>query len=183
MNRRFSDEELYNVRNRIPIRHVIESLLAIPSETLRGIFRFRCPLCAGRHTAIKPETNLSRCFDCGKNFNAIDLCMLVRRTNFAESVKFLLEHQNRSSIHKARSETENLVNLSEPAREAPKDPVPLKDILSELIGQSFEGRLKNQPNKTAPRDIPSMDDIVELEQIVHALSRIINRLKSCSHLR
>jgi hypothetical protein len=81
MNRRFSDEEMYNVRNRIPIRHVIENLLAIPSETVHGVFRFRCPLCAGRHTAIKPETNLSRCFDCEKNFNTIDLCMLVRRTD------------------------------------------------------------------------------------------------------
>jgi hypothetical protein len=159
---------------------VIESLLGIPSGMVEGVFRFRCPLCAGHHTAINSSTNLSRCFQCERNFNAIDLCILVRRTNFVQSVKFLIEHQNRSSIPESRSEEENPVNISQPAREPLKDIVPLKDILSELIGKSYEKRL-NQQHKTAPPDIPSMDDIADLEQIVHALSQIINRLKSCSH--
>ena len=65
MSRRFTERQLYEVRNHIPIRHVIETLLAIDSETVDGVFRFRCPLCAGRNTAVNPKTNLSRCFHCG----------------------------------------------------------------------------------------------------------------------
>jgi hypothetical protein len=183
MSHRFSHSQLYALRNHIPIRYVIESLLRIPSGMVEGVFRFRCPLCAGHHTAIQSDTNLSRCFQCAKNFNAIDLCMLVRRTNFVESVQFLIEHQNRSAIQESRSARENLVNLSEPPREVLKDPVALKDILPKLIGKCFEGGLNNHPHKTAPQDIPSMDHIAELEYIVHVLSQIINRLKSCFHLR
>ncbi|GAB6194156.1 CHC2 zinc finger domain-containing protein [Desulfocastanea catecholica] len=95
MSRRFSDKQLHKGRNHIPIRQVIETLLAIPSKTVEGIFRFTCPLCAGHHTAVKPETNLSRCFHCNRNFNAIDLCMIVKRMNFVESVTFLIERNGR----------------------------------------------------------------------------------------
>jgi hypothetical protein len=37
-------------------------------STIAGVFRFRCPLCAVQHTAVKSDTNLSRCFHCSKNF-------------------------------------------------------------------------------------------------------------------
>lgn len=181
MSRRFSDEELYNVRNRIPIRHVIESLLAIPSETVHGVFRFRCPLCAGRHTAIKPETNLSRCFDCGKNFNAIDLCMLVRRTDFAESVKFLIKHKSRLAAEEARTPSGSHGNHLEPPRDGSKKPVALNDILAKLIGKGLEEGPKDANRKTAPQGFSSPDDIAELEHIVHALSQILQRLKSNHH--
>jgi DNA primase len=178
MNRRFSDEELYKVRNRIPIRHVIEeSLLAIPSETVHGVFRFRCPLCAGRHTAIKPETNLSRCFDCGKNFNAIDLCMLVKCTDFVESVKFLIEHKSRLAADGARTPSGSHGNL----REGSKKPVALHDILARLIGKGLEEGQKDANRKTALQGFSSPDDIAELENIVHALSQILQRLKSNHH--
>ena len=183
MSHRFSPRQLYAVRNHIPIRYVIERLLGIPSAMVEGVFRFRCPLCAGHHTAIKADTNLSRCFQCAKNFNAIDLCMLVRHTNFVESVKLLIEHQSRPSIHESCSAEEHFVNPPQPAREVLKEPVALKDILSKLIGKGFEGSPKDQPHKTASRELPSIDDIAELEQIVHALSQIINRLKSNPHLR
>lgn len=177
MNRRFSDEELYDVRNRIPIRHVIESLLAIPSETVHGVFRFLCPLCAGRHTAIKPETNLSRCFDCGKNFNAIDLCMRVRRTDFAESVKFLIKHKS-TFAEEARTLPGSHGNHLEPSRQGNNKPVALSDILAKLIGKRLEEGQKGANPETAPQGLPSPDDIAELEHIVHALSQILQRLKS-----
>lgn len=183
MSHRFSHRQLYAARNHIPIRYVIESLLGISSETVEGLFRFRCPLCAGYHTAIKPDTNLSRCFQCAKNFNAIDLCMLVRHTNFVESVNFLVEHNKSPSGQQSRSAEESRVNPAEPARETIKKPVAIKDILPTLIGKGFEGGQKDETYKTAPQDIPSIDDIAELEHIVHVLSQMIERLKSSSHLR
>lgn len=94
MKRRFSDQQLFFIRNHIPIRYVIESLLGIQSETIQGVFRFCCPLCAGYHTGIRSQKNLARCFDCGKNFNTIDIFMLVRRTDFVNSVTYLMEHKN-----------------------------------------------------------------------------------------
>jgi len=38
--RRFTDEELFKIRNLIPIRPVIEELLAIPGKDIEGVFRF-----------------------------------------------------------------------------------------------------------------------------------------------
>jgi DNA primase len=187
MNRRFTDEELYNVRNRIPIRHVIETLLAIPSETVRGVFRFRCPLCAGRHTAINPETNLSRCFDCEKNFNTIDLCMRVRHTDFVESVKFLIGQKGRLAEDGARTLSGNHRKLLESQREENKTPVALGDILAKLtylrathrqIGKGIEEDQKDANGKRSPHESSSLNDIAELEHIVHALSQILQRLKS-----
>jgi len=190
VNRRFSDEELYNVRNRIPIRHAIENLLAIPSETVHGVFRFRCPLCAGCHTAINPETNLSRCFDCEKNFNTIDLCMLVKRTDFVHSVKFLLGHKTRLAVDGARTLSVIHRNHLQSPREESKNPVALGDILAKLtclrathrqIGKGIEEGEKNANRKTTSQGFPSPNDIAELEHIVRALSQILQRLKSNHH--
>ena len=176
MKKRFSAQQLYNVRNRIPIQDVIESLLAIPSETVQGVFRFRCPLCAGRHTAIKPETNLSRCFQCGKNFNAIDLCMLVRHTDFVESVTFLIEHKKSLSTGESLSASGSHGNHLEPKRAPSKGPTALNalnEILATLIGKDLQ--------KTAPQEFPPQDDIIEIERIVRDLSQILQRLKTNLH--
>jgi DNA primase len=35
------------------------------------------------------STNLARCFSCQKNFNAIDLVMVVKNMGFVDSVSFL----------------------------------------------------------------------------------------------
>jgi hypothetical protein len=181
---------MYNVRNRIPIRHVIENLLAIPSETVHGVFRFRCPLCAGRHTAIKPETNLSRCFDCEKNFNSIDLCMLVRRTDFVHSVKFLLGHKRSSAADGARTLCASHGDHAEALREESKNPVALGDILAKLaslhathrqIAKGIEEGQQNATRKTTSQGFPSINDIAELEHIVHSLWQILKRLKRHHH--
>jgi hypothetical protein len=172
------------------MRHVIETLLVIPSETVHGVFRFRCPLCAGRHTAINPETNLSRCFDCEKNFNTIDLCMLVRRTDFVQSVKFLLGHKSRLAMDRARTLPINRRTHLEPLREESKNPVALGDILAKLtclrathtqIGKGIEEEEKNANRKPTSQGFPSLNDIAELEHIVHALSQILQRLKNNHH--
>ena len=88
MTNRFSSEELYRLRNFIPINRLIRSL-NIEHKVSDGYFRFQCPLCFGFHTAIKQETNLARCFTCQRNFNAIDLAMICGRNSFVDSVRFL----------------------------------------------------------------------------------------------
>ena len=77
------------MRNEINIERLIEKTLGIPSAVTKGCFRFLCPLCNGFDTAVNPKTNLAKCFRCEKNLNTIDLVMLVRQTNFVQSVKFL----------------------------------------------------------------------------------------------
>lgn len=90
MGRRFSDEELSELRNALPIRFVIEKVLEIPGKDVEGMFRFVCPCCYESQTAVNPKTNLSRCFLCKKNFNTIEIFMSDRRVNFVEAVKALL---------------------------------------------------------------------------------------------
>ena len=89
MKRRFSADELFELRNKIPINIVIKDLLAIPSKTSEGFFRFLCPICNEFQTATNPSTNLARCFRCEKNFNPIDLVIQVKSIGFVESVTYL----------------------------------------------------------------------------------------------
>ena len=88
MSDRFSCDELYGLRNFIPINTLIERL-KIEYKVGDGFFRFQCPLCFGFHTATKKETNLARCFNCQKNFNTIDLAMICGKKSFTDSVRFL----------------------------------------------------------------------------------------------
>ena len=85
MKRRFSADELFELRNSIPIDTLIKELLAIPAKTSEGFLRFLCPKCHEFQTATNPSTNLARCFHCGKNFNPIDMVMLVKESSFIES--------------------------------------------------------------------------------------------------
>lgn len=89
MKKRFSSEELFELRNAIPIQVLIKDLLEIPGKTTDGFFHFLCPICHEFQTAINPRTNLARCFLCRKNFNAIDLVMVVKESGFIESVAYL----------------------------------------------------------------------------------------------
>ena len=89
MKRRFSSEELFELRNSIPINAVIKDLLLMESKIIDGYFRFLCPVCNEFQTATKMSTNLARCFSCRKNFNAIDLVMVVKNIGFVDSVSFL----------------------------------------------------------------------------------------------
>ncbi len=89
----FTDDFLRRLRNEININGVIGELRL---ETRHGtdLFRFRCPLCHGFHTATNPKTNLARCFDCKVNFNPIDLVMQTTGCNFIDSVEFLQKQMN-----------------------------------------------------------------------------------------
>jgi hypothetical protein len=95
----FSSSQLYAMRNEINIEMLIEKTLGIPSRVTKGCFRFLCPLCNGFDTAVNPKTNLARCFRCEKNFNTIDLVMLIRKTNFVQSVSEKLTLFKASSFY------------------------------------------------------------------------------------
>lgn len=89
MKARFSSQELFDLRNNIPMDMLIKEHLHIPSNIRDGYFRFLCPLCNELQTAVNPNTNLARCFRCEKNFNTIDLVMEVNKCGFKDSVVFL----------------------------------------------------------------------------------------------
>ncbi|MCA1792955.1 MAG: hypothetical protein LC660_03620 [Desulfobacteraceae bacterium] len=89
MKKRFSSQDLFELRNFIPVEMLIRYQLQIPSKISEGVFRFLCPICNEFQTAINPATNLARCFRCERNFNTIDLVMTVQRIGFKESVLFL----------------------------------------------------------------------------------------------
>ncbi len=91
MRKRFSAAELFSLRNDIPIDVLISSYLKVPSKISEGIFRFVCPLCGESLTGTNLKTNLARCFRCEKNFNTIDMVMIVLSFDFIDSVSFLQE--------------------------------------------------------------------------------------------
>ena len=88
MNKRFSNRELYLIRNAISLPVLITSL-NLPCKEVEGFYRFICPDCSEMRTAINPKTNLGRCFRCNKNFNTIELAMKIWNKNFVETVKQL----------------------------------------------------------------------------------------------
>jgi len=89
MKRHFSSQELFMLRNHIPIDTLIENHLKLPSKFSEGFFRFLCPLCNEFQTATNPKTNLARCFRCERNFNTIDMVMIYKGLRFVEGVKYL----------------------------------------------------------------------------------------------
>ena len=87
--KKFSSQELFELRNVIPVDMLIKDELHIPSKISEGTFRFLCPIGNEFQTAVNPSTNLARCFRCEKNLNTIDLVMEVKRLGFKDSVLFL----------------------------------------------------------------------------------------------
>ncbi|MDM8537718.1 CHC2 zinc finger domain-containing protein [Desulfobacterales bacterium HSG17] len=118
--KRFSDKELFELRNFFPIAVLIEQRLLIPSKISEGYFRFLCPLCSEFQTSTNPTTNLARCFRCEKNFNTIDLVMICRKIGFVESVKYL---QKIKPINENNQAQTHLLNHK---------PMLLKDIFKHL---------------------------------------------------
>ena len=107
MTRLFSAQELYNVRNHIPVSALIETVLNMPTRTTEGVFRFLCPVCGEFNTAVNFKTNLARCFSCEKNFNTIDLVIIAEKMNFVKAVRFLKAQEKKSQIRPGSKKTEN----------------------------------------------------------------------------
>jgi hypothetical protein len=128
--RRFSSEELYSLRNDIPIDRVIKNALHIPYRISEGCFRFLCPLCNGFNTAVNPKTNLARCFHCEKNFNTIDLVMRITQLDFVNSIRFLKDYQKSipKQIHPINPDTRGCDNSPEHIGNVLKTALPSKPV-------------------------------------------------------
>ena len=188
-DRCFSSSQLYVLRNDINVQTLIEKTLRIPCQVTEGCFRFLCPLCNGFDTAVNPKTNLARCFRCEKNFNTIDLVMLVRQADFVQSAKFLQSIHQKKPVGHDRHELETIsgsnhqsgcrIIINTPSGESGNRPRPIGKILNDVLppehaGTSENRRAESTPNKPmASRQITDEDRIVMLEQKIKYLNRQI----------
>jgi hypothetical protein len=163
MKRRFSAQQLYQLRNSIPIDVLIEKKLLIPCKQSEGFFRFLCPLCGEFQTATMKKTNLARCFRCEKNFNTIDLVMLCTNTDFVESVKFLITY------------LQNLTAKRDPLATAPKESFRVGESLENFplrpvntVGlRTARERSTTMKRKTGPCQTNTENEIHDLIQAEH----------------
>jgi DNA primase len=89
MSRQYSPEKLRCLRNEIDITDLIANVLHVPHKVSEGYFRFLCPICSEFDSATNPRTNLARCFRCERNFNPIDMVMIIHDSSFVEAAKYL----------------------------------------------------------------------------------------------
>lgn len=80
---------LRRIRNEIDLRGLMVEVLEIEHRQIGGRWRFLCPQCHQFDTSVNPATNLGRCFSCRKNFNPIDLVILIKHYDFLQAVEFL----------------------------------------------------------------------------------------------
>ena len=91
MGKYFTRELLYRLRNEIAIPDLLIRL-SWPHKRREARFVFLCPHCGEFLTAVNPRTNLGRCFACERNFNSIDLTMLIQEVDFVTAVHYLEPH-------------------------------------------------------------------------------------------
>ena len=162
----YSRNELFVLRNHIPLESLIQQL-GIPSKMSEGCFRFCCPVCRGFDTGVNPATNLARCFGCEKNYNTIDLVMLVKRSDFIHSVKYL----------KTMCEPQNAANppSSSIKKTGATQPVSIGDVLKSME-PVLSDRIEEAPPKTekVKLAVEMLNDRVrQLEnQITHLTQKI-----------
>lgn len=185
----FSSSQLYTLRNDINVQVLIEETLGIPSRMAEGCFRFLCPLCNGFDTAVNPKTNLARCFSCEKNFNTIDLVMVVRQADFFHSVKFL------QSVHQKDDEGHNHLDFKtisasnrqvqgrmNPKTLSKRSPQGIGEILDSVLPPTHGGIAENRKvasksdKSMAARQITVEDRIAKLEQKIKLLDRQIKKI-------
>ena len=85
-----SRQRLWQLRNQIPFDRLLRDL-GVLTKMSEGYLRFLCPLCRDFNTATNPRTNLGRCFRCEKNFNPLDIAMIVEKLPFLDAVARLEE--------------------------------------------------------------------------------------------
>ncbi len=89
MAHRYSKMLLHQLRNDVDVAALIRDVLRLPYQICEGVFKFECPCCQGSDCATNSKTNLARCFHCQRNFNPIDLVMVVNQCAFVDAVEFL----------------------------------------------------------------------------------------------
>ena len=160
MTRRFSPQELTFLRNRVPITHVIKTLLDLPTRSTNSKLSFACPVCGGFDTSINAAHNLARCFDCRQNFNPIELVMHHLQIGFVDSVGWL---KNRIQAAPAQNTPTCASNNHQPTA--------LGDILADIMPALFQGKPNDAPQSVTQR-------LASLERSVRHLYRVIDELRS-----
>jgi len=179
---KFSDQQLFNLRNHIPIAAVIIKLLQVPANINCGTLRFCCPLCARFNTAINDRTNLARCFDCQKNFNPIDMVMATRKISFVQAVRLLkacehypqTQHPEQSKRNQNTAAPPQTPPASNHLEKSPLKPVPMADIIDDWVQKAPTP----QPPEQADLFSTITGHIAELELALGHLSDQINQFKA-----
>ena len=161
MIRRFSPRELTFLRNRVPITHVIKTLLEMPTRSTNTKMSFACPVCGGFDTSINAAHNLARCFDCRQNFNPIELVMHQRHIGFVDSVKSL---KNRIHAAAAQNTLTTATNHHHPTG------------LGHILADTMQGLSDGKPDDAAQS---ITQRLAALERSVRDLYRVIDELRSC----
>ena len=89
MARRFTDNQLWRLRNEVPLPPLLRRL-HWPHRRRGSQLLFLCPRCGESRSDLNPQENLVRCFHCETNFNPIDFTMAARDCDFVEAVHYLL---------------------------------------------------------------------------------------------
>ncbi len=89
MPRHFTNRELWELRNVLPLPDLLQRL-RWPHRRRDGHLVFVCPKCGESRSDLNPQENLLRCFHCETNFNPIDFTMAARKCDFVEAVHYLL---------------------------------------------------------------------------------------------
>jgi hypothetical protein len=195
----FSSQQLYTLRNDINVQRLIEKTLRIPCRVTEGCFRFLCPLCNAFDTAVNPKTNLARCFRCEKNFNTIDLVMLIRQTDFVQSAKFLQSHHQKDPVDQDRGDLGMIsgknpqggcrTKLKMPPGKADSGPCRIEKILGGVVSLKDAGIPEKRfaeykPNKpAAAHQKADQDRIAKLEQQLEYLGRQIEKIARTINVR
>jgi hypothetical protein len=197
IKRHFANHELYTLRNDIPIDALIEKALCIPSRVAEGHFRFLCPLCKQFNTAVNPETNLARCFRCEENFNTIDLVILIRKSDFVESVRFLQEYHKKSVSVSQRDDYRKATTGSATHKGAQmknvdrsenlnNSPVHIRNILDQVTALKCDetsGSHSVDQTKSIPVQQNMLNDrILKLEKKVDYMGHQIKNILKAIHL-
>lgn len=162
---RYTQKQLFSLRNHIPIDRVIDKT-GLSSRIIEGQYRFCCPVCHKFDTGIDPKTNLARCFQCGKNYNTIDLVMIVMGLSFTDSVAYL----------------ETLKTTFQPSMRDIKSPVPAQDSSRTAvkstklvaIGDIFRSLVTTGP--TTPEQKEEHHTIVDLQRRISDLEGHVKSL-------
>ena len=98
MAKRFTDQQLWQLRNEVPFPWLLERL-GWPHRRRGGQLIFVCPRCGESRSDPNPQENLLRCFHCQTNFNPIDFTMAARDCDFVEAVHYLLNLTGHHQTH------------------------------------------------------------------------------------
>jgi DNA primase len=183
--KRFSSDELYRLRNDIPVAVLIEHGLEIPSHRRHGRFCFLCPVCKEFNSAINMRTNQAKCFTCEKSFNTIDLVMETRQWDFVDSVRFLRKYYENLPQRTEQKDLMSEIPCKQPERfkKASRTPEHIGNILAGVMSSASSvtntpsaRNTDNQKSINPKSNELSNERILALERKVETLNRQIEEM-------